>query len=140
MEVWSHNGKLYEVISFYSIHDDAWQYELSGVSGKPGTGPYLSVSVPDATPDDGSFTPGSADDIMVYSSGSAGIPWPILRRFVELVELSGAIHTGEAGAESGRFGLRDGRGRGLLDRRRGEGEEFGDLAYRRPRSSEAPVD
>ncbi|MGW4294345.1 hypothetical protein ACWEH1_14990 [Micromonospora chersina] len=90
MEVWDHDGKLYEVNSYYSLPDDAWKYELVGLTGAPGTGPYLSVRIPDATPDDGPFTPRPAGDVMV-NAGSGDVPWPILRRFIDLVESSGDI-------------------------------------------------
>ncbi|MEU1687866.1 hypothetical protein [Micromonospora sp. NPDC005707] len=90
MEVWDHEGKLYEVNSYYSLPDDAWQYELVGLTGAPGTGPYLSVTIPDATPDDGPFTPRPASGVM-FSAGSGDVPWPILRRFIDLVESSGDI-------------------------------------------------
>ncbi|MEV4661077.1 hypothetical protein AB0J85_03925 [Micromonospora echinofusca] len=32
MEVWAHGTELYEVNSYYSLPDDAWQYELTGMS------------------------------------------------------------------------------------------------------------
>jgi hypothetical protein len=35
MEIWSHDGKLYEVSSGYSLPDVAWQYELMGLKGPP---------------------------------------------------------------------------------------------------------
>lgn len=40
MKVWSRDGKLYEVNSYYSLPDDAWQYELVGLKGAPGTEPF----------------------------------------------------------------------------------------------------
>ncbi|MFV2013372.1 MULTISPECIES: hypothetical protein [unclassified Micromonospora] len=57
MEVWSHGANLYEVNSYYSLPEDAWCYELAGLSGTPGTGPYLAIGIPDANPDDGPLTP-----------------------------------------------------------------------------------
>jgi hypothetical protein len=54
VEVWDHSGKLYEVNSYYSLPDDAWQYELTGA---PGTGSYLAIVIPDAAPEHGPFTP-----------------------------------------------------------------------------------
>ncbi|MCW2886980.1 MAG: hypothetical protein JWL58_3842, partial [Streptosporangiaceae bacterium] len=53
MEVWAHDGKLYDVNSYYSLPDDAWHYELVRQDGAPATGPYLSVLIPDTTPDAG---------------------------------------------------------------------------------------
>jgi hypothetical protein len=89
--VWDHDGMLYEVNSFYSVPDDAWQYELSGNSGPPGGGPELVVSIPDSTPDEGPFTPRPSHQVKVFFHGSAGVPWPILRRFIAFVEASGDI-------------------------------------------------
>ncbi|MET8203747.1 hypothetical protein ACPB67_31770 [Micromonospora taraxaci] len=90
MEVWDHDGKLYEVNSYYSLPDYAWQYELVGLTGAPGTGPYVTVTIPDATPDDGPFTPRPASEV-TFSADSGGVPWPILRSFIDLVESSGDI-------------------------------------------------
>lgn len=90
MEVWDHDGKLYEVNSFYSLPDDAWQYELVGLTGAPGTGPYLVITIPDATPDDGPFTPLPASKA-TFSAHGNDVPWPILRRFIDLVEGSGDL-------------------------------------------------
>lgn len=53
----------------------------------------------DATPVDGPFTPRPAGEAMLYSDGSAGVPWPILRRFIDLIEMSGDI-VGDGPAEA----------------------------------------
>ncbi|GCD96030.1 hypothetical protein [Embleya hyalina] len=93
MNVWAHDGLLYEVESGYSLPDDAWRYELAGISGAPGTGPYLVVLIPDATPDDGPFTPKRAEHIRtVIHDGRT--PWPVLLRFVDLIEGSGDVTHG----------------------------------------------
>ena len=90
MHVWEHDGKLFEVSSGYSLPDDAWQYELYGLTGAPLTGPIITVTIPDATPDGGQpFTPQPVDKVLVRASGE--IPWPILRRFVEMIESSGDL-------------------------------------------------
>lgn len=87
MEIWSHAGVTYQVVSGYSLPDNAWQYELSGNTGP---GPHLAVVVPDATPNDGPFTPMDVDHVvLVVSEGVT--PWPILARLVILVESSGDI-------------------------------------------------
>ncbi|GAB3864516.1 hypothetical protein GCM10029963_75050 [Micromonospora andamanensis] len=70
MAIRSHDGKLYEITSGYSLPDDAWQYELVGLTGPPGTGPYLSVLIPDATPD-GPFTPRPAEHVMVVPAAAS---------------------------------------------------------------------
>ncbi|MET7949820.1 hypothetical protein [Micromonospora sp. NPDC005324] len=90
MEVWDHGAKLYEVNSYYSLPDYAWQYELVGLTGAPGAGPYITVTIPDATPDDGPFTARPASEVM-FGAGGGDVPWPILRRFIDLVESSGDI-------------------------------------------------
>ncbi len=89
MEIWPHDGKLYEIGSGYSLPDDAWQYELVGLTGPPGTGPYLTVSIPDATPD-GPFTPRPAEHIVVHAGGGV-VPWPILESLIHLLESSGDL-------------------------------------------------
>jgi hypothetical protein len=88
VEVWSHDGRLYEVNSYYSLSDNAWQYELVGLTGA--RGPHMAVVIPDATPDDGPFTPKPADHVVV-SVGDGRTPWPVLRRLLDLVESSGDI-------------------------------------------------
>jgi hypothetical protein len=90
MQLWAHKGMLYEVNSYYSLPDDAWQYELVGQAAEPTTRPYLIVLIPDATPQDGPFTPShSACAQVTVHDGQ--IPWPILRRFVHLIDQSGDI-------------------------------------------------
>jgi hypothetical protein len=89
MEIWSHDGKLYEVTSGYSLPDDAWLYELVGLTGPPGTGPYLSVLIPDATPD-GPFTPRTTEHVVVHADGGI-VPWPILRNLIQLLDSSGDL-------------------------------------------------
>lgn len=101
MQLWAHDGTLYEVNSYYSLPDDAWQYELVGPGGAPTTRSYLIVLIPDATPDDGPFTPRHPEcaRIMVHDGQT---PWPILRRFVDLIEQSGDIaHEPEASSAIG---------------------------------------
>jgi hypothetical protein len=90
MEIWCHDGKLYDVNSYYSSPDDAWQYELVGLTGAPGTGPSFTVVIPDATPDDGPFTPRPAHHAQVHVAGGQ-LPWPILHKLIEMVESSGDL-------------------------------------------------
>ncbi|MET8233452.1 hypothetical protein ABZS77_22560 [Micromonospora sp. NPDC005298] len=89
METWSHDGKLYEVTSGYSHPDDAWQYELVGLTGPPGAGPYLSVSIPDATPD-GPFTPRPTGHVVVHADGGT-VPWVVLEKLLRLLDSSGDL-------------------------------------------------
>jgi hypothetical protein len=105
VEVWAHDDTRYEVNSYYSLPDDAWQYELVSLTDAPGTGPYLMVLIPDATPADEPFTPMGADHVRVLV-GDGQAPWPVLRRFVQLIEDSGDIvHGHEAGATIGELTL-----------------------------------
>ncbi|MBL7554007.1 hypothetical protein I6A60_40200 [Frankia sp. AgB1.9] len=90
VDVWAHDDRLFEIVSFYCLPDDAWQYELRGLSGAPGAGPFLAVVIPDATPDAGSFTPMPAEDVLVEVSHGV-TPWPILCRFLALIGSSGDI-------------------------------------------------
>jgi hypothetical protein len=55
VEHWEFNGGIYEVVSFYSVADDARTYELTG-PGASATVPALAMIIPDATPADGPFT------------------------------------------------------------------------------------
>jgi hypothetical protein len=105
MQLWAHGGTLYEVNSYYSLPDDAWQYELVGQAGAPTTRPYLIVLIPDATPEDGPFTaePSEHARVTVHDGQT---PWPILRRFVDLIEQSGDItHEHQAGSAIGALTL-----------------------------------
>ncbi|MFC8619746.1 hypothetical protein ACFT9M_25515 [Micromonospora purpureochromogenes] len=90
MEVWDHDGKLYEVNSWYCLPDDAWQYELVELTEPPGRGACLAVVIPDATPEPGPFTPKHADHVLLAVARGV-TPWPILRRLIDLVESSGDI-------------------------------------------------
>jgi hypothetical protein len=89
MAVWAHDGKLYEVTSYYRVDADAWCYELVELSGQAHG--LLEVRIPDATPSHGSFTPSPAEQVMFAAYGDAQIPWPIVRRFIDVVEASGDI-------------------------------------------------
>jgi hypothetical protein len=95
VEVWDHDGKLYEVNSYYSLPDVAWQYELIGLTGAPGTGPYLAIVIPDATPDEGPFSPKHVGHALVRIGGGVA-PWPILLRLIELAESGDIVDTDQA--------------------------------------------
>jgi hypothetical protein len=70
VDVWECNGRLYDVSSGYSLPDDAWQYELQGLTGAPLTGPTITVTIPDATPDGGQpFTPQPSNMVVVRANG-----------------------------------------------------------------------
>jgi hypothetical protein len=87
VEVWSHGSKNYDVVSYYSLPDDAWNYELTGLSD---IRLWIAIQIPDATPYDGPFTPRPAREALVMVTDGE-IPWPILRRFMDLVESSGDL-------------------------------------------------
>jgi hypothetical protein len=90
VESWTHDNEVYQVNSMYLLPDDAWAHELSGPPGHTGPEPGAMVLIPDATPEDGAFTPMSAAHVRVLLEDGQ-LPWPVLLRFVELVEQSGDI-------------------------------------------------
>jgi hypothetical protein len=100
MEVWFHDGKRYQVDSYYSLPHDAWHYELSGLTGAPGTGPHITVVVPDATPDDGPFMPKDATHALVAVAGGV-TPWPILRRLLDLAKSSSDMRDEQSASPPG---------------------------------------
>ncbi|GAA4603455.1 hypothetical protein BJY16_004622 [Actinoplanes octamycinicus] len=89
MEIWSHEGKRYELISTYSGSDDAWYYQVRGLAESCSAEPNLTVAIPDATPE-GSFTPMSAQHIVFYADGGV-LPWPILGKLIHLLESRGDL-------------------------------------------------
>lgn len=89
MGIWSHADKLYEISSGYILDNDAWEYELMGLTGPPGTGPYLTLAIPDATLD-GPFTPRPARFAVVRAGGGT-VPWPILQNLIDVVEAGGDL-------------------------------------------------
>ena len=95
VEVWDHDGKLYEVNSYDSLPDVAWQYELIGLTGAPGTGPYLAIVIPDVTPDAGPFIPRHVGHALVRI-GDGVTPWPILLQLIELAECRDIVDTDQA--------------------------------------------
>lgn len=90
VECWTHRGEVYQVNSMYLLPDDAWVYELFGPAGHSGKAPGVIVLIPDATPEDGPFTPMGAPHVRVLVE-DGHLPWPVLLRFVRLVEQSGDI-------------------------------------------------
>ncbi|BCJ64880.1 hypothetical protein GCM10009779_61380 [Polymorphospora rubra] len=74
----------------YLLPEDAWSYELTGPGGAVGEFVGLAVVIPDATPYDGPFTPMASTHVRVVTDGGQ-LPWPVLLRFVGLVETSGDI-------------------------------------------------
>jgi hypothetical protein len=87
---WEFDGGVYEVVSFYSVAVDAWTYELTGPAGSSTAMPGLTVIIPDATPDDGSFTASPSASVRVITTDGI-LPWPMLAHFMDLVESSGDI-------------------------------------------------
>ena len=81
MDIWEHDGQLFQYDASYHVDEDAWHHELTGLSA-PG---FVLVSVPDATPDDAAFTPSSPDQVLVrFTDGS--IPWPIWLKFISTIQ------------------------------------------------------
>lgn len=92
VEVWRHGNRLFEVISSYSLPDDAWSYELIELADSIGSVAYLNIRIPDASPLDGPFVPVDAALADVHF-GEGSVPWPILRRFIDHIERSGDIRS-----------------------------------------------
>ena len=90
MDQWAYDGATYEVNSMYALPEDAWTYELTALCGDDGA---LAILIPDATPDDGPFTPMDATHARVAASDGP-LPWPLLLRFIRFVETSGDIVSG----------------------------------------------
>lgn len=83
MDIWEHDGQLFEYTSGYYLDGDAWHHELVGLSAPA----FVEISVPDATPDDAAFTPSSPDQVIVrFADGS--IPWPIWLKFMSAIQES----------------------------------------------------
>lgn len=74
----------------YLLPDEAWAYELTGPPNADGGPSSLAVHIADTTPGDGPFTPKSAAHALVLMADGR-FPWPILMRFMRLVEQSGDI-------------------------------------------------
>ena len=90
VEIWDHDDRLYEINSWYSLPDDAWQYELVELTEPPGRGACLAIVIPDATPAGAPFTPKHCGHALVAVAGGV-TPWPILGRLIDLAESSGDI-------------------------------------------------
>jgi hypothetical protein len=89
MESWVHADEIYHVNSMYLLPDDAWAYEMTPAACDRGR-MSLIVLIPDATPDEGPFTPeGSTRARVVVEDGD--LPWPVLSRFLQSVDSSGDI-------------------------------------------------
>jgi len=84
VEIWAYGGRKYEINSYYSVPDDSWLYELSGLADDVGTPPCIAVAIEDATPDSGEFT-SKGDQYVLVRVASGQTPWAILNQFVDLV-------------------------------------------------------
>ena len=103
MESWVHADEIYQVNSMYLLPDDAWAYELTPASRDRGR-MSLIVLIPDATPDNGPFTPkGSTHARVVLEDGD--LPWPVLSRFLQSVGSSDDIVDDEQGVVAGDLSL-----------------------------------
>ncbi|WP_436522803.1 hypothetical protein [Actinoplanes sp. HUAS TT8] len=96
-------GRLYEIDSWYCLPENAWHYELSGLSGAPGVGPYLTFAIPDVTPD-GAFTPSSAQHVVVRFGGGVA-PWPVLQELIGRLDSSGDLVDEERDLSAGAIAL-----------------------------------
>jgi hypothetical protein len=95
---WHHNGKTYEVNNFHHSDAVAWCYEMYEVPGEPDRNDYVEVRIPDLTPL-GRFTPAPASKAVFLAHGEPRIPWPVLRRFFNLMREYG--HLVEAEPDTG---------------------------------------
>ena len=103
MESLVHADEIYRVNSMYLLPDDAWAYEMTPAACDRGR-MSLIVLIPDATPDDGPFTPkGSAHARVVLEDGD--LPWPVLSRFLQSVVSSCDIVDDEQGMVAGDLSL-----------------------------------
>jgi hypothetical protein len=89
MGIWSFGSEQYEIISMYSLSDDARRYELTGLTGPPATRPYLAIDIPDATPG-GAFIPRPAQHVVVHAGGGA-LPWLVLMKLIDQLGSSGDL-------------------------------------------------
>ena len=96
---WSHDGAQYEINNFHYSDADAWCYELYRVPSAPGRNDYIEVRIPDLTPD-GPFTPAPATQAVFLAHGEPIIPWPVLRRFLDLIETYGDLARPAAAPEA----------------------------------------
>jgi hypothetical protein len=88
VEVWTHDGALFELNSMYALPDDAWTYELTARSGHRSQG--LAVLIPDATPVDALFTPSGTTMVRVLLQDGTW-PWLVVSRPIRFVQASGDI-------------------------------------------------
>jgi hypothetical protein len=82
-------GEVYEVNSMYLVPADAWVYELTSPDSRPKR-MSCAVLIPDATPDDGPFTPMSTTHAQAIVQDGV-LPWPVLTEFLRLVDASGDL-------------------------------------------------
>ncbi|GAB1642941.1 hypothetical protein [Krasilnikovia sp. MM14-A1259] len=87
---WIHDGVQYEVNNFHHAEFDAWCYELYAVDNDPNRNDYIEFRIPDLTPD-GSFTPAPATEAVFLAHGEPKIPWPLLRRLIDLMHEYGDL-------------------------------------------------
>ena len=97
VEEWAYDGITYQINSMYLLSEDAWTYELTGPCGTSDVVGALAVVIPDSTPDGEAFIPAAAADAYVVVAGRP-LPWPVMLRFVRLVESSGDIVPGAPNA------------------------------------------
>jgi hypothetical protein len=80
----------YEANNFYHFDAQAWCYEMCAIPGDRGSNDYIEIRVPDVTPE-GPFTPAPATEAVFLAHGEPKIPWPILRRLIDLMHEYGHI-------------------------------------------------
>jgi hypothetical protein len=86
VEIWEHDGAVWDYLSYYSLVEDAWVHEARSFEG--GTR-HVEIVIPDATPDDGPFIPRPDDAFIRMGEGS--IPAGILTRLIAAARDAGDL-------------------------------------------------
>ncbi|MTD15061.1 hypothetical protein GIS00_14050 [Nakamurella sp. YIM 132087] len=83
MAMWEYDGRRFMYVSGYMLDEGAWHHELSEI----GSEACACIVIPDATPDDGPFTPGASETVILRTAAGT-IPWPIWVAFMSRVHES----------------------------------------------------
>lgn len=84
-EVWEFEGKQYSYESYYHLDQDAWVHEIASENNSG----FLMIVVPDATPDDGPFTPRRDEAVLRFTEGE--LPVSIVERLIHTARAAGDI-------------------------------------------------
>jgi hypothetical protein len=84
-QIWEHDDQQYDYESYYDLDADAWVHEVYSL----GEGGAAWIVIPDATPDESSFTP--LFDRAVFKSAEGTLPLPIIDRLLDAAKKAGDI-------------------------------------------------